>query len=130
MREDPGSTDARDLVARAAGLLLRCSGFLDASDLASASDDRRCDTYYAVDADVVTMYLRPDDNVRYGTVLGEAQDSLTTRILTFLLGDFLFKSQETLLPGYENRSCRFLLLRPHEVEMFRQLDSIYMRLLY
>ena len=128
MPESVPHRPAYEVVECAAELLLECAGFVD--DVASARAVARpsVETVYAVDADVVTMYLEPDKTLHYGNVLGEGVSSPTTKNLTLLLGDFLFKRTEQLVPGQQEQQGRFLLLRPHEIEVFSQIASIYERI--
>lgn len=114
---------AATFVAEAARLLTRCVGFV-ADTRATTMDDKYQQTHYAVDADVVRMYLEPDDELhrRYAEVLGLGDRQLI-RDLSLLLSDFLFKWNEPLLPG--TSGCRFLLVSPHHREVLRQVGHFY-----
>lgn len=115
------------LIAQAAGLLLKCAGYLDDYDAASCSGDDHVETFYAIDTDVITLYLDPENVSRYADVFGEGGESETARSLAFLLGDFLLQSEDPLLPG-KPKSCRFFLIPPHDDGLFRQLSAIHRQL--
>lgn len=121
----PAHKQARyPLIAQAAGLLLKCAGYLDDHDAASCSDDTHVETFYAIDTDVIKLYLDPENNKKYADVFGEGDEAETALSLAFLLGDFLLQSEDALLPG-KPKSCRFLLIPPHDDGLFRMLSAIH-----
>ena len=128
MSEQADFRTAHSVIAKAAGLFLKCAGFLDDRDEAVRMDVRHCDTYYAVDADVINLYLQPDRNVSYSDVFGRSTSASTIKPLTFLLGDFLFKSGTRLVPNHR-QECRFLLVPPHDEELLKILSAIHRKLI-
>jgi len=120
---------AYNLIEKVAILLSKCAGFMDDQNSAARLNDQHCDTYYAIDVDVIDLYLQPDSNAsRYADVLEEGPDSFTSKMLAFLLGDFLIKSSVPLLPGHERLKCRFLIAPPHDEELLRLLSAIHREL--
>ena len=129
MRDKPAATTSYRLIARAAELLLKCAGYLDDSNAAiSGDDEHRLDTFYAIDTDVIALYLEPESMVGYSDVFGEEANSSTRKYLAFLLGDFLITASQSLLPGRDKQHCRFLLIPPHDEELLRMLTAIHRKL--
>lgn len=129
MRKRSRYNSVRPIIAEASDLLLKCAGYLDDRYASETEDEYHFDTYYAIDNDVIALYLAPDElNTDYLAVFGEGPDSITTRLLAFLLGDFLFQSTEPLLHGHEKQKCRFLIIPPHDEELIRMLTAIHRNL--
>lgn len=128
MRKQSSHSSVRPIVSDAADLLLKCAGYQDDQNAAKREDDHHVDTYYAVDNDVVCLYLEPESNADYLEVFGEGSDSITTKSLAFLLGDFLFQSPEPLIPGHGKQKCRFLIIPPHDEELIEMLTAIHRKL--
>jgi hypothetical protein len=127
MREQADFKAPYSVLAKAAELLLKCAGFLDDRDEAIRTDSRHCDTYYAIDTDVITLYLEPALRFTYLDVFGKSTSPSTIRPLTFLLGDFLFTSGKPLVPNHKQQ-CRFLLVPPHDEELLTMLSAIHRKL--
>lgn len=116
------------MVSQAADLLLKCAGYLDDRDSASQKGNLHYDTYYAIDTDVISLYLQPSSNSDYLDVFEEGPNSPTAKSLAFLLGDFLLASSEPLIPDFTKQKCRFLIIPPHDDELLRVLTAIYRKL--
>lgn len=128
MRKQSSHSSVRPIVSDAADLLLKCAGYLDDLYAAQRKDEQHSDTYYAVDNDVVSLYLEPESMAHYLEIFGEGIDSITTKSLAFLLGDFLFQSPEPLIPGHKKQKCRFLIIPPHDEELIEMLTAIHRKL--
>ena len=115
-------------IKNAAELFLKCAGFLNDRDAAVRNDDRQLYTYYALDTDVVTLYIAPIEKADYLNIFTEDKGSLTSKSLAFLLGDFLIASSEPLIQGHERQPCRFLIIPPHDEELLRLLTAIHRKL--
>lgn len=113
----------------AASLLLKCAGFLDDRNAAARNDIHHCITYYAVDPDVVSLYLDPGSSFSFLDVFGEGARSNTVQSLAFLMGDFLFASNARLIQEYDKHESRFLLIPPHDEELLRIVSAIHRDLL-
>lgn len=124
MRNQPEVSVSYQLIAQAAELLLKCADYLDDSDAALKKGMDHVKTYYAIDTDVIVLYLEPELMANYLDVFGEGRDSTTTRSLAFLLGEFLIESAEPLIPG-QQQQCRFLIIPPHDEEILRMLSAIH-----
>ena len=129
MPDQQRSNTLYPIIKNAADLLLKCAGYLDDLNAAKRDDDHHCDTYYAIDADVIILYLQPELNAEYLDIFGEGKTSTPVISLTLMLGDFLVASGETLIPGCEKQKSRFLLVPPHDEELFRTLSAIHRDLL-
>jgi hypothetical protein len=75
------------MISDVAKLMLRCAGYLS---------DRQAETngwkvFYAVDADVIKLYLAPTEKSEYATVFGEAEHADTRNLLARMMGDFIFR---------------------------------------
>lgn len=119
---------AYPIIEKAAILLLKCAGFMDDQNSAVRTDDQHSETYYAIDNDVIHLYIEPASNVDYLDVFGEGSNSSTAKSLAFLVADFLVKSSEPLVPGHEKQKCRFLIIPPHDEELLRTLTTVHDRL--
>ena len=128
MQHDIRDNNNYKIILKTAELLSKCANYLNDLDIAKRNDNNHCYTYYAVDTDVLMLYLDPEKNVNYLDVFGEGPSSKTTKSLAFLLGDFLFKSTEPLITGHENKKCRFLLIPPHDEELLRILSAMHLKL--
>ncbi|MGO9531723.1 MAG: hypothetical protein ACLP3B_11160 [Syntrophobacteraceae bacterium] len=114
------------IVKCAADLLLKCAGYLADRNAALREDHCHTDTYYAIDTDVILLYLEPEVNVSYLDIFSEGESSSTSKSLAFLMGDFLFSSR-SLLPG-KKQNFRFLVISPHDEELLRVLSAIHRKL--
>jgi hypothetical protein len=78
--------------------------------------------YFAVDVDVIDMYLNPKLNASYGEIFG--RESQTGQLVARLMGDSIFHS--SLLPRqYASSSSNILLLiPPHDQELLYRLWAI------
>ena len=110
MRRPAGPEAARSIISSSAALLLKCAGYLEDRDHAARDDARHRDTYFAVDADVITLYLEPDRMVRYADVFGRAADATREHSAGVSAGRFLFTSKEPLVAN-QRQACWFLLVR-------------------
>lgn len=115
-------------IKKAAELYLKCAGFLNDQDDAMRNDHRYRYTYYAIDTDVITLYIEPLKKTGYLDIFIEDQNSPTSKSLAFLLGDFLIASSEPLVEGHGKQSCRFLVIPPHDEELLRLLTAIHRQL--
>ncbi len=112
-----------DQAIRDAGRLLsRCAPYMRYE--ATRGIGRR-DTYFAVDADVVVMYLRPFDNHAYGIVF-EDGDPHTESLLAGLLGDYLFAPDVGHLLGAQATGTfpQFLVSPSHVAEILNNLSAL------
>ncbi|MBN1997280.1 hypothetical protein JW935_07000 [candidate division KSB1 bacterium] len=117
--------NARKTIRNAASLLLKCAGFMDDINADIENNTLHCDTYYAVDTDVLYFYLEPDKNLEVVDVFEERFVSAGLDSLAFLLGDFLFNSSELLLQGHTKHTFRFLIIPPHDEEILNKLVRLY-----
>lgn len=124
-----GDIDTPSVTASAASLLLKCAGVLEDRNAAVRKDIHHSATYYAIDPDVITLYLRPDSSFQYMDVFGDGPRSNIVQSLAFLMGDFLFTSNEQLTQDGESRDHRFLLIPPHDEELIRLLSAFHRELL-
>ncbi|MGD1046994.1 MAG: hypothetical protein ABR936_16955 [Bacteroidota bacterium] len=129
MKEQHYKDIAFSTIEKAADLLLKCSGYLDDIEASKRDADNEIEIYYAIDTDVITLYLEPEKNAEYTDVFGEGSASKSVKALTFLLADFLVASTEPLLPLKNNHKCRFLIIPPHDVELLGILNAIRSRFL-
>jgi hypothetical protein len=127
------SGQARDnlhypIIAKAADLLLKCSAFIEDQNAAlkPKTDDYYCETYYAIDNDIIALYLQPDKNTDYMDVF---KSGYSSELLSFLLGDFLFVSAQPLIEGHDKKKYRFLIIPPHDEELLRIITAIHSKLL-
>ena len=69
------------IAVQAADLLLKCAGYIDDRNDASNIGENHFDIYYAIDPDIICLYLEPEDkdNQKYITMLGESEKSDTTQ---------------------------------------------------
>lgn len=116
------------IIVDAADLLLKCSGYLHDRYAAEREDEHYIETYYAIDNDIIKLYLEPESKTQYLSLFGEDANSDTTKSLTFLLGDFLFRSSVPLVRGHEKQKSRFLIIPPHDEELLRLLNAIHRNL--
>lgn len=116
------------IIAKAADLLLKCSSYIEDQNAVerSKTDDSYCETYYAIDNDIIALYLAPAEKANYLDVFKSGH---TSELLSFLLGDFLFVSTKALIKGHDKKKCRFLIIPPHDEELLRILTAIHRRLL-
>ena len=117
-----------NVVEKAATLLFRCLGYLEDIEANERNGDNRIDTYYAIDTDVVTLYLEPEKKVEYVDVFGEGSGSETSKNLSFLLSEFLVASRFSLISNQENHKSRFLLIPPHDIELIKNLTWLHNKL--
>ncbi len=117
------------IIKNAAELLLKCAGYLDDVDAAQRGVNRY-ETYYAIDTDIVTLYLEPKLKAQYMDIFGEEKTSVNVISLALMLGEFLVASDEPLIPGQENRKYRFLLIPPHDEELLKVLTAIHRSVLH
>ena|ERR1019366_1412234 len=79
-------------------------------DIRATRGSEEWEFFYAVDTDVVAMYIDPEEN-RYGDVFGG--DHRSAALLTRLLGDALFGPSARLrLPSRSSDHSSFLLIPP------------------
>lgn len=106
--------------ARAVNLLSKCASWI--RDVNLSDNESPWSIFYAVDTDVIAMYLSPDGTLSYGDVFGS--DGETAALLGRLLGDFLFRTEPS--PTYPRPSATnsFLLIPPHDEELFRMLLAV------
>ena len=117
------------IISQAADLLLKCAGFLDDTNTANANSDNYCRTYYAIDVDVIILYLQPYMHSSYLDIFGEGEKSDTALALTFLLGNFLFKKPVSLIQGHKEQKCRFLIVPPHNQELLTILEQLHRKVI-
>lgn len=82
-------------------------------------DTRMCqdgwDVYFALDADVVRLYLNPDKSPRYGKVFNEPAE--TQSCLAYLVADYIFQPENGAARGGLLAPERFLIIPPHDEEI-------------
>lgn len=116
------------IISAAVDLLLNCSGYMHDMYSAEGDNENHIETYYAIDNDVIALYLEPESRSYYLSLFGEKANSLTTKLLAFLIGDFLFQSKEPLIQGHGEQKCRFLIIPPHDEELIQCLNAIHRKL--
>lgn len=126
MQDHKDRSTLQSIIKNAADLLLKCAGYLDDLD-AAQRDVNQYETYYAIDTDVITLYLEPKSKARYLDVFKEGGSSVNAISLALMLGEFLVASDEPLVPGHEKREYRFLLIPPHDEELVKVLTAIHRR---
>jgi|SRR5665213_899102 len=93
----------------AASLMLKCAGYM-----ADRDDEANSWTiFYAVDVDVIKLFLSPRKRTEYASVFGNAQDLDTRILLAGLLSDYLFTSKRDS-PALRHT---LLLIKPHDREL-------------
>jgi hypothetical protein len=109
-----------EVYARAVRLLSKCASWV--RDATLSDDEKPWSIYYAVDTDVVTMYLLPDEMLSYGDVFGgEAQ---TAALLSRLLGEFLFRAEPAPTFNRQSKTHCLLLIPPYDEELYRLLLAL------
>lgn len=112
-------SETYDAIADAASLMLRCVGM--EFDRQQAKSGWKI--FYAIDVDVIALYLSPEDNPAYAEVFrGEGED--TRVLLARLLGDYIFGEYETAaaVPGAK-RGALFIA-GPHHEELARMIHAL------
>ena len=117
------------ITKHAANLLWKCAGYLDDYHSANRKDLHQHEIYYAIDPDVITLFMQPNYHYDYLDVFPGLSDKKTTRYLSFLMGDFLFDSSTTLLPNCTNSKSRYFLVPPHNEELIGIVSAIHRKLL-
>lgn len=113
-----------DMYRRAIGLLSKCEPWI--ADATMAQDNGDAWTiYYAVDADVISLYLNPDENTGYGEVF--ESDRETAAVLSRLLSDFIFLSHPSPVLAHSKTNA-LLLFSPHQEELYRILVAVAKRI--
>jgi hypothetical protein len=113
----PDRSDAEEmsLVERAGRLAGRCGGFL--RDQRLALKDRPWTVYYAVDADIVSLFLEPANKANYADVFAGPDELLARLMADFLMLEFGGASRgDTLGP--------LLVIPPHDDQISRMLMRI------
>ena len=129
MQEQTDQGTIRSIIEDAADLLLKCAGYLDDLDAAN-NNANRCETYYAIDADVVSLYLQPKRSEHYAQIFRAAKEPVNVTSLALMLGEFLVASDEPLIPGQERQKYRFLIIPPHHEELLTILTAIHRDILH
>ncbi len=120
------ATEAPTLPALALELLRKSVGFfLDYDAFRSRTGSGKSKgprVYYAVDYDVIYLYLNPRSMSRYANFFGAAEDEPSRVAMSFLLGDYFFSPRRrrlelSPLPSY-------LLWESHFEELMDGLSSI------
>jgi len=104
-------------IKNAASLLVHADGwFTD-----KAYQERGGRTYYAVDTDIINLFLSPKSVAKYADVFDQNND--TSQLLAWLLSDFIFLRADGL-----NIDRPFLLIPPHDEELLRTADALHRRI--
>jgi hypothetical protein len=111
MPDAESSIDSVGLKSDVARLMLRCAGHLD--DRAAEIDGWKI--YYAVDVDVITLFLDPDEHSGNASVFRSREDDRDKKMLAQLLGEFVF---------FKLADSVRLLIPPHDRELRFQIDSL------
>lgn len=109
------------LIADVVALTRYCSGYL--RDLQDGNDGWTI--YYAIDTDIVGMYLAPDRKAEYGSVFHEQQDEAA--LLTRLIGNFIFKELKNVATQ-QSANSPLLMMQPHDRELGRMLFALSRKL--
>lgn len=105
------------LIADAAGLMRRCAGYM--TDQQAEQDGWK--VFYAVDVDVIAMYMAPSQNSRYAAVFSNGEDTDTRGLLARLLGDFIFRQ---LGSDGEQGIGSLFIIPPHDEELGRMIFAL------
>lgn len=116
------------IIQETAELLLKCSSYLEDSSAALRDDDDYCETYYALDTDILKLYMDPLIKADYLEIFTDKKKRETARSLAFLMGDFLVAGSEPLIKGHEKQNCRFLLIPPHDIELLNMLSATHRKM--
>ncbi|MFC2032608.1 hypothetical protein ACFLUS_04520 [Chloroflexota bacterium] len=122
------SQGQKDIVISAARLLQFCASYIEDVYFDSLPPNERIDTYYALDNDVIMLYLQPNQRREYFDIFHEGKNSTTAKTLVFLVGDLLFEKPSNTIPGFARHNQCYLIIRPHDTEMVHVLESIYLKL--
>ena len=100
------------MISDAAELMLRCAGYLADRQ----AEKKGWKVFYAVDVDVVKLYLSPVDRTDYATVFGQAEDAGTRELLARLVGEFIFRGSRCAGDtDFEKRTL--FIVPPHNGEL-------------
>ncbi|HWY20839.1 MAG TPA: hypothetical protein VNX26_06425 [Candidatus Acidoferrum sp.] len=122
METDPQHTPLREseVYLGAVRLLSKCASWIRDEKLRTDKDNP-WSLYYAVDTDVIAMYLNPDSDLSSSPADVFGGQSRTASLLSRLLGDFLFRSEP---PPVQMGTSSFLLISPHDEELYRMVLAI------
>jgi hypothetical protein len=98
------------IIASAAELLLRCAGYRDDKQ----AETQNWTVFYAVDVDVITLYLAPANRTEYASVFDD-EEKATRELLARLVGNFIFRHQP---------ERKLFLIRPHDEELERMVHAL------
>jgi hypothetical protein len=112
------------IITEAAELLLKSADYLDDINSSLMKNENHIDVYYAIDADILSLYMEPNIGKNYLDIFTNQEKKITSIYLGMLLGDFLFVEKYKLLPNQEH-NIRFLIIPPHDEEIIRNISAIY-----
>ena len=114
------------LISDAAGLMRRCAGYI-ADEQAKKQDWQ---IYYATDADVIKMYMAPDQRYRYSAVFEDIQDDQnieTQQLLSYLMAEFIFDHLNNVSNNVNGNSL--FIISPHDEELGKMIFALSSALL-
>ena len=123
-RHDSKTESGYRLISNAARLMRYCAGYI--ADRNAQQNGWRL--YYAVDVDIVKLFMAPDQTTAYANIFDEHDDADTRELLARLLGDFIFRppgDQDVLSAA---SGGNMFIIPPHDEEIGRMLFALSQKL--
>lgn len=113
------------LIANAARLMRYCAGYV--TDRKAQQDGWKL--YYAVDTDVIKLFMAPDQMAEYANVFEERDAADTSKLLARLLGNFIFRpsGRDDVLSRASGGNL--FILSPHDGEIGRMVFDLSQKLI-
>lgn len=123
-RHDSNTESGYRLISNAARLMRYCAGYI--AD--RKAQQNRWRLYYAVDVDIVKLFMAPDQMTAYANIFDEHDDADTRELLARLLGDFIFRP-----PGDHDvlsaaSGGNMFIVPPHDEEIGRMVFALSQKL--
>jgi hypothetical protein len=119
---DAQITSGYRFIASAAGLMRRCAGYL----FDRQAEQSGWKVFYAVDIDIIKMYMAPNIRSKYAAVFGDGEDTATRELLARLIGDFIFRQFKSA--GDQVNDYLFII-PPHDEELGNMIFALSNELL-
>lgn len=119
------SPDAQQTIRAAAALMAKCNALWQ--DEQYVDQGWRVD--YAVDTDVLKLFMAPEQMSKYAQVFDEDENSETTQLLAGILGEYILHD----LPGSRARDGdkqgHLFIISPHDEELERMTSALASKVL-
>lgn len=113
------------LISDAARLMRRCAGYM--FDRESEQDGWK--VFYAVDVDVITSYMAPNQKSNLATVFSVGDDTSTRGLLARLIGDFIFRHLKSAADIDDHGNGCLFVIPPHDEELGRMIFALSNKLI-